>query len=117
MGGYDPNTSKVTEDRMADFLMADITEDIQSVPGIGPSAKEKLAEVEIKTTYQLIGQFLLLKSNDFTTQDHCDAFWYWLKEQGINSYRGGIIESIAEKLETMMPGVYNHDELTHQKTK
>lgn len=36
----------------------------------------------------------------------------WLKvEVGINAFRGAIVRSIAEKMNTLMPGVYNEDEL------
>jgi hypothetical protein len=113
--GYDPNKSKVSQDKMADFLLADIDPDITSVPGIGPAAVRNLAESNITTTYQLIGQFLLLRGDNMGTQAHCDAFWYWLQEQGINAHRSGIIETIAEKVETMMPGLYVKDELDIQK--
>lgn len=64
---------------------------------------------------------------------HCDAFWFWLKSKGINSYRryavcyilsiidmegaanqpwicvhySGIVMAIAEKVNTMLPGIYD----------
>ena len=115
MSGYDPNKSKVSQTKMGEFLLADIEEDITSIPGIGQSSKALLKEVDIETSYQLFGQFLMLKAEGSTTQEHCDAFWFWLKELGINSYRSGIIETIAEKLETFMPGIYVKEELTKAK--
>jgi len=62
----------------------EIREDITSVPGIGPAAAKALASDEggepgVKTTYQLIGKFLVLREPGMTSQEHCDAFWYWLQ--------------------------------------
>jgi hypothetical protein len=77
------------------------------VPGIGPAAKAKLAEKGISTTFGLIGQFLLLKEEGVGPIEHCDRFWYWLNAAGINSYRAGIVQCIAEKVDTMFPGIYD----------
>lgn len=121
--GYDPQKSRLAEDKLADFLRAPLTGDIQEVPGIGEAAMKNLAKEDggsgddaITNTYQLMGKFLLLKSNTDSgemvqCQEHCDAFWHWLKSKGINSYRSGIVMAVAEKLNTMIPGVYNTDEL------
>jgi hypothetical protein len=38
---------------------------------------------------------------------HCDAFWFWLKSKGITAYRSGIVMAIAEKVNTMLPGIYD----------
>jgi hypothetical protein len=61
--GYDPQKSRVAEDTLADFLRAPLTGDLTEVPGIGKAAVAKLADgdVKIENTFQLIGQFLLLK--------------------------------------------------------
>lgn len=61
--GYDPQKSRVAEDTLADFLRAPLTGDLTEVPGIGKAAVGKLAEGDdkIENTFQLIGQFLLLK--------------------------------------------------------
>lgn len=115
MSGYDPNKSKISQTRMGEFLLSDIDEEITTIPGIGESSKALLKEVDIETSYQLFGQFLMLKASGSTTQEHCDAFWFWLKDVGINSYRSGIIETIAEKLETSMPGIYVRNELLNSK--
>ena len=82
--GFDPNRSRVSDTQLAEFLAGEIVEDIQSVPGIGPKAAQRLAEeVEgdqpIQTTHQLIGKFLSLRGPGMNQHQHCDAMWYYLK--------------------------------------
>lgn len=43
-------------------------------------------------------------------QMHCDSFWHWLKSKGINSYRSGIVMAVAEKVNTMIHGIYDASE-------
>ncbi|TYZ67869.1 hypothetical protein PybrP1_002406 [[Pythium] brassicae (nom. inval.)] len=116
--GYDPQKSRVAEDTLADFLRAPLTGDLTEVPGIGPAAVTKLGAGEdgdvIENTFQLIGKFLMLKKNSSENDDglvdcaaHCDAFWFWLKSKGITAYRSGIVMAIAEKVNTMLPGIYD----------
>lgn len=45
---------------------------------------------------------LLRKQVD--TVEHCDKFWYWLQSKGINSNRSAIVNAIAEKVNTWIPG-------------
>lgn len=117
--GYDPQKSRVAEDTLADFLRAPLTGDLTEVPGIGKAAVAKLGGCDdgaeaVTNTFQLIGKFLLLKANlDDDSDDvidcaaHCDAFWFWLKSKGITAYRSGIVMAIAEKVNTMLPGIYD----------
>mmetsp|Transcript_14601 Transcript_14601/g.26185 ORF Transcript_14601/g.26185 Transcript_14601/m.26185 type:complete len:121 (-) Transcript_14601:74-436(-) len=109
--GFDVNKSRVTAEALGEFLASEVREDITSVPGIGAAASANLAtEVEgdqaITTTHQLIGKFLTLKGAGVSQQEHCDAMWYWLQSRGVNSYRAGIVHSIAEKANIMIPGIY-----------
>ena len=106
---YDPNKSQVSSDLLADFVEKEFEQDITSVPGIGAASCDKLKDAGITTTYQLLGQFLALKSTDMTPQEHCDEMWYWLKETGVNAYRSGIILCLAEKCEIMMPNLYQNN--------
>lgn len=94
-------------DKLSEFIQASITGDLLEVPGIGPAAKAKLAEKGITTTFGLIGQFLLLKEEGVGPIEHCDRFWYWLNAAGINAHRAGIVQCIAEKVDTMFPGIYD----------
>jgi hypothetical protein len=105
--GYDKNRSSVNPDKLAEYLRADVVADLRSVPGVGPKTVEKLGALGITTTFQLIGQFMMLKDQDVGPVEHCDRFWYWLKDAGIDSHRSGIIQCIAEKLDTMFPGIYD----------
>lgn len=53
----------------------------------------------------------MFKGNGVKTQENCDEMWRWLQEKGVNSHRSGIVNAIAEKLNTMMPGVFDASEL------
>lgn len=64
--GYDPQKSRIADDKLADFLRAPLTGDIQEVPGIGPAAAKHLASGDdindqVHNTYQLVGKYLMLK--------------------------------------------------------
>lgn len=102
---------------MAEFQRGKLSGDLSEVPGIGPAAIKKLAEAEndddkITNTFQLIGRFLMLKGpdvdgNKVETREHMQKFWYFLQETGISSHRSGIVRCIAEKVNGMMPGIYD----------
>jgi len=71
---------------MNDFVNGDISDDLTSVPGIGPAAVKCLAALDepILTTYQLLGRYLMLKGRDdegnvTDSLVHNDKFWYFLK--------------------------------------
>jgi hypothetical protein len=64
--GYDPRRSRVSDDRLNDFLRGKITGDLTEVPGIGPAAVKKLSQSDIDgdritNTFQLIGKVSLLR--------------------------------------------------------
>mmetsp|Transcript_7098 Transcript_7098/g.10819 ORF Transcript_7098/g.10819 Transcript_7098/m.10819 type:complete len:151 (+) Transcript_7098:329-781(+) len=120
VAGYDPKRSRVSDDRMTEFQRSKLTGDLSEVPGIGPAAIKKLADAEndddkITNTFQLIGKFLMLKGpdedgNKVETREHMEKFWYFLQEKGISSHRSGIVRCIAEKVNGMMPGIYDASE-------
>lgn len=115
--GYDPKRSRVSDDKMNEFMRQTITGDLTEVPGIGPAAVVKLAQSDVDgdvvtNTFQLIGKFLMLKGPDrgddkVGTREHMEKFWYWLQEKGISSHRSGIVRCIAERMNAMMPGIYD----------
>ena len=39
--------------------------------------------------------------------EHMEKFWYYLQERGVKAHRSGIVNAIAEKMNTMMPGIYD----------
>jgi len=69
----------------------------------------------VTNTYQLIGKFLMLKGpdedgNKVESVEHMEKFWWYLKQKGISSHRSGIVRAIAEKVNTMLPGIYDASE-------
>ena len=122
MAGYDRERSQVSDDKLSEWLGADLTECIMSVPGIGPSAATALSldvtnecgEVSdpgITTTFQLLGKFLHLRQAGMTTQAHCDAMWHWLKSRGVATYRAGIVHCLLEKALVMVPSIGDNDHM------
>mmetsp|Transcript_1057 Transcript_1057/g.1758 ORF Transcript_1057/g.1758 Transcript_1057/m.1758 type:complete len:122 (+) Transcript_1057:154-519(+) len=106
---YHPKRSQVSDEQLARFLISPITGAVDEVPGVGPVAKRKLAEAEdnIQTTHQLLGKFLSFKGKETDCIEHLEEFNHWLETIGISRYgRVGIVRSIAEKANTMMPGIY-----------
>ena len=41
--------------------------------------------------------------------EHVQRFWHWLAEKGIKAHRSAIVRAIAEKMNQMMPGIYDVD--------
>lgn len=109
--GFDPNRSQVSADRLAKFLDDELVETITSVPGVAAGNAEALGRRSegdngVRTSYALVGKFLSLREPGMTPQEHCDAFWHWLKLKGVNSYRSGIVHAVAEKCDLAFPGIY-----------
>ena len=112
MSGYDEARSQVSDDKLSEWLTAEIVEDLQSVPGVGAKAAEKLAkemgdEPGVTTTYQLLGKFLSFRGAGMDSQAVCDAMWHWLNSKGVSSHRAGIVHCIAEKVNLFCPGMYD----------
>lgn len=101
---------------MEEFVQHPVTGDLTEVPGIGPAAIKILADhptESIQNTYQLIGKYLALKSNGEDTKkpidsyEHNDVFWYFLKDRGIKSHRSAVVQAIARKCNSFIPGMYD----------
>ena len=103
------NSSAVNEDTFAEFIRAPIGGELTDIPGIGPAAKTKLGEGEepVTNSYQLIGKYLSLKGEGVETREHCDRFWSWLQQKGINAHRSAIVLAIAQKCEVMFPNTFD----------
>jgi hypothetical protein len=112
--GYDRERARISDDTLCEFLRAPITGTITEVPNIGAATAKVLAKGTdpILNSYQLIGKYISLKTNDPETNEpidcdsHCDKFWHWLKMKGVTTNRDGIVLAIAEKTNTMLPGIY-----------
>jgi hypothetical protein len=103
---------------MQTWKQAQITGDLNEVPGIGPAAIKKLADADegtdkITNTYQLFGKFLMLKGPGHEGEtmvepfEHTQKFWHFLKNRGISSHRSAIVKAIAEKASTFFGGIYD----------
>ncbi len=56
----------------------------------------------------------MLRSPGMGTQEHCNAFFSWLKNDvGIQGHANTIVHMVAEKVNTMMPGTFNEADLEH----
>jgi hypothetical protein len=80
-------------------------------PPAGKGGAATLGKAGVKTTHALIGQYLLLRTPGMSTQQWCDAFWQWLADAGIDSYRSGIVHAVAEKVDLLIPGSFDKTEL------
>eukprot|EP00529_Nitzschia_sp_RCC80_P033347 CAMPEP_0113461242 /NCGR_PEP_ID=MMETSP0014_2-20120614/11434_1 /TAXON_ID=2857 /ORGANISM="Nitzschia sp." /LENGTH=131 /DNA_ID=CAMNT_0000352985 /DNA_START=98 /DNA_END=493 /DNA_ORIENTATION=+ /assembly_acc=CAM_ASM_000159 len=114
--GYDPKKSKVSDNTMENWRTSQTDPDLNSVPGIGPATIKILKELDepgpITNTYQLFGQFLMLKhpganGEPIDPVEHTESFWYWLKNIGVKSHRSAIVKAIAEKSATFFAGIYD----------
>mmetsp|Transcript_124052 Transcript_124052/g.243347 ORF Transcript_124052/g.243347 Transcript_124052/m.243347 type:complete len:117 (-) Transcript_124052:92-442(-) len=108
--GFHPEKSRVNADSLADFIRAQLTGDLNEVPGVGAATIKILNENGISTTYQLLGKYLMLKEEGVEPVEHADRFYFWLKS--INTpggFRAGIVHSIAEKVNSTFVGLYDAD--------
>ena len=110
-------TSVLNDGTLGAWLLAPLTEDLEIVPGIGPANKAHFVAAGVKTPFQLLGQFLLLKQPGENSQQHLNAVYSWLAEIKVNSQRAVIALALAEKAKTMMPSIFNNEELDPAKEK
>ena len=132
---YNPANSKISDNTFANFLRLPLTGNILEIPGISKKQAILLARGDIgdqiTSSFQLIGKFLLMKSknkdedknenNDGDDGDdgddsydyinpkkHCQLFYNYLKNKGITTSRNDIVMAIAEKSNTIFPGMYDY---------
>lgn len=112
---YKPSEAIISDDTLISFLRAPITGDLNEVPGLGAKMIKQLAKGSdpIHNTYQLIGKYLSLKSNNHDDNQpincvyHCNKFYTWLKQKGIDNHRATIVMAIGEKVNAMLPSTYD----------
>ena len=107
---YDLNASRASEDLLQAFMRGPLEADLQSVPGVGKKTAELLTADGVTTTYQLIAKFLSFCGEGVSTRSVCDSFVQYLAAVGVRGWRNGITECIAERVNLMIPGLYNADE-------
>ena len=103
---FTPSKSTVKDETLVEFLYSDVQPDLECVPGIGPANKETLNKSGIANSYQLLGQFLKMKTPERDVVGHCNAFFVWLGECGVKNNRHNITKSVAEKLSVSFPQLY-----------
>ena len=103
---FTPSKSTVKDATLVEFLYNDIKADLECVPGIGPANKKALQQSGIQNAYQLVGKFLSLKTDELSVVDHCNAFFNFLVECGIQNNRHNITKSVAEKVAVSFPQLY-----------
>ena len=105
---YHPDNSRVSPDKLSDFIRDQLDPDLNSVPGIGPAAINILSDEGITTTYQLVGKFLSFKDKDIGAIEHVERFYQWLCALKISAgHRAGTVHCLAEKLNIWYPGLYD----------
>lgn len=115
MSVYDPNRSSAGTDTIVDWCRQDnvsASDDITTVPGVGPSFKEVLEDNEIFTVAQMIGIFLMEVDGERDAQEVCQAFYDAMKAivagtraKGVNMHAVtfAIANFVAEK------GLFDYD--------
>ena len=106
--GYNPSRSRNDPAKLAQFIQAPITGDLEEIPGLGRVNKAKMNAEGVSTTYQLFGKFLMLKDEGVDSVELCNRFWYWLETiETPPGYRGSIVQAVACKLDVTYPGLYD----------
>lgn len=104
--GYDPRRSKVSDNRMEEFRVGNLTGNLLEVPGIGPAAVKALEQDGIKNTFQLIGHYMKLAETSTGEDGELvidtyllnQDFWQLLKSMDIKSHRSAIVKAISDRV-------------------
>jgi hypothetical protein len=110
--GYDPNRSRVSDDKMASWTEADLDGSLTQIPGVGAATKSKLKADGIKNSYHLLGKYMTFTQLEYDgtgeiavdTYSLNQRFWLYLQSLGINAHRSAIVKAVSEKVATMLPG-------------
>ncbi|CAB1105508.1 unnamed protein product [Ectocarpus sp. CCAP 1310/34] len=109
---FHPRRSTTSDNQLAEFIAGPITGITTEVPGIGLVTMETLARGDepINRTHQLFGIFLALSPDEPDCAEHCNRFKYWLQDKNVGPrFLDEIVEAIAEKTQTWIPGVFSAD--------
>jgi len=113
---YDPNRSKVSADKLSQFIKSPILADLCSVPGISTITAKDFEKAGISTTHQLIGLYLSLKDKDTGPVELADKFYFWLQREvpSLTGYRAGVVQCICEKCDILFPGIYDRQAYNYE---
>lgn len=70
----------------------------------------------IRSSLQLLGQFLLLREPGMTDLEHCNAFWRWLRSLGVCTHTSRITSHVALQASVAFPGVIGVPEMASSST-
>lgn len=104
---FDPRDVNKRNEVVATFIRQPLAMSLLSVPGIGVRNNNILESNGIHNTHQLIGQFLVFRNKKTSPIDLADKFYQWLGDVGVHHNRATITASVAEKIGTWIPGVYD----------
>ncbi len=94
----DAPSAAIAPDTLDAFLHSPFDEDLMSIPGLGPASSMALQKVGVTCPHQLMGQFLVLRSQGMNIEDHQQAFMDWLVEIGtLPAGRLKIVKAISAK--------------------
>lgn len=102
---YDGQKTTINEEKVRDWVKRKPTFDLQDVPGIGPAAEQALIRHGVDNTPALLGQFLILRRNGMSPEEHCNAMARYLKKVGINAHRADIIYCCSEWVGKEIPAM------------
>lgn len=108
-GCYDPRNSTAGDDTIEEFIRAPLSRDLETIPGVAEGNAKIFREDGIETPQQLVAVYLALSGGTDNSVDLSDRFYYWLQSIGINSSRSTIVEVIARKSNSWIPGIYDGD--------
>ncbi len=101
-----------TERALVAWIQNPMTEDLTSMPRVGPVTSQVLANAGVSTTFALLGKFLTFRDVGITPADHAERFWIWLTDVFKNNHivrrdRAIICRAICQRAELLIPGIYD----------
>ncbi len=105
MSVYDPNRSSAGTDTIVDWCRTEgvsASDDITTVPGVGPAFKDVLEDSEIYTVAQMIGLFLMEIDGERSAQEVCQAGSQKRNEGGRKAGKAGLKKQKREEVEMLI---------------
>lgn len=106
---YDPKLSNASEITVKKFVESRLSKDLKNIPGVGKKNAIILREDGIEAPVQLIAVYLAISGETDDTVDMSNMFYNWLQDIGVNSNRNTIVQVVAKKANSWMPGIYDGD--------
>jgi len=108
MSQFDITKSSVKADTFQNFFDDFKTDsNLISIPGLGASSLQKLADNGINSPQQLIGKFLMFCHKDSSTAEVCQNFYTFIKPFTSGGHAHSITFAIANIVDKY--GIYNYN--------